>query len=82
MKTRRFKKLRVAVLCHENLIPPDSLEGYTEKQIIEWKTEYDVVQALKGMGHDVYPVGLSARRGAAGKTRSRSRSKSAGHSME
>ena len=59
MKKRPAKKLRVIVLCHERLIPPDSLEGYTEKQIIEWKTEYDVVSALKSMGHEVYPVGLS-----------------------
>lgn len=58
-KSRPAKKLRVLVLCHENLIPPDSLEGYTEKQIIEWKTEYDVVTALKALGHEVYPVGLS-----------------------
>ena len=58
-KSRPAKRLRVIVLCQENLIPPDSLEGYTERQIIEWKTEYDVVQALKGMGHEVYPVGLS-----------------------
>ncbi|HEX7955687.1 MAG TPA: hypothetical protein VF508_02025, partial [Pyrinomonadaceae bacterium] len=59
MKKRPSKKLRVAVLCQENLIPPDSLDGYTETQILEWKTEHDVVQALKGMGHEVYPVGLS-----------------------
>ena len=30
MKSRQAKKLRVVVLCQENLIPPDSLEGYTE----------------------------------------------------
>src|SRR5947209_15901955 len=53
------KKLRVLVLCQESLIPPDSLEGYTEAQILNWKTEYDVIRALRGMGHEVYPVGIS-----------------------
>ena len=63
-KSRPAKKLRVIVLCQEKLIPPDSLEGYTEKQILDWKTEYDVIQALKGMGHEVYTVALSNELGA------------------
>jgi len=58
MKSTPTRKLRVAVLCQENLIPPDSLEGYTEAEIIEWKTEYDVVSALKASGHDVQTVGV------------------------
>ncbi len=63
-KSRPAKKLRVIVLCQEKLIPPDSLEGYTEKQILDWKTEYDVIQALTGMGHEVYTVALSNELGA------------------
>ena len=63
-KSRPTKKLRVIVLCQEKLVPPDSLEGYTEKQILDWKTEYDVIQALKGMGHEVYTVALSNELGA------------------
>ena len=63
-KSRPAKKLRVIVLCQEKLVPPDSLEGYTEKQILDWKTEYDVIQALKGMGHEVYTVALSNELGA------------------
>src|SRR5947209_12984905 len=53
------KKLRVLVLCQESLIPPDSLKGYTEAQILNWKTEHSVIRALRGMGHEVYPVGIS-----------------------
>jgi D-alanine-D-alanine ligase len=53
-----FKKLRVLVLVHEDLVPPDSLEGYSDKEIQEWKTEYDVVTTLREMGHDVRPLGV------------------------
>jgi D-alanine-D-alanine ligase len=53
------KKLRTLVLVHATLVPPDSLEGATEKEIDEWRTEYDVITHLKAAGHDVLPLGLS-----------------------
>ncbi|RMF24764.1 MAG: ATP-grasp domain-containing protein [Deltaproteobacteria bacterium] len=53
-----MKKLRVVVLMHEDLIPPDSLDGYSEIEINEWKTEYDVVSALEELGHDVLKLGV------------------------
>ncbi len=52
-------KLRILVLLHPSLLPPDSLEGYTEKQIFEWKTEYDVVSTLRQLGHEVRPLGVT-----------------------
>jgi D-alanine-D-alanine ligase len=57
------KKLRVLVLCQKNLIPPETLEGYTEAQILNWKTEYDVITALRAMGHEVFPVEVSSELG-------------------
>src|SRR5256714_1968264 len=51
-------RLRVVVLVHENLVPPETLEGLSEKQILEFKTEYDVISTIKRMGHDVQPLGL------------------------
>ncbi len=54
-----MKKLRVMVLMREDLVPPDSLDGYSEKESLEWKTEYDVLTALRGMGHDAFPLGVS-----------------------
>ena len=54
-----MKKLRVLVLVHEDLVPPDSLEGYSDKEIVEWKTEYDVISTLRDMGHEVVPMGVS-----------------------
>src|SRR5690606_25005181 len=57
-RSRVGKRLRIMVLMHEDLIPPDSLDGYTDKEMQEWKTEYDVVVTLREMGHDVRPLGL------------------------
>jgi D-alanine-D-alanine ligase len=53
------KKLRTLVLVHATLVPPESLVGATEKEIDEWRTEYDVITHLKAAGHDVLPLGLS-----------------------
>lgn len=46
-------KLRVAVLVHPSMVPPESREGYSEQEAYEWKTEYDVVTTLRKLGHDV-----------------------------
>ena len=53
-----MKKLRVLVLVHETLVPPESTNGYTDQEIDEWRTEYDVSTCLKAMGHDVRILGL------------------------
>ena len=52
------KPQRVLVLVHETLVPPQSLKGYTEKEIDEFKTEYDVMSFLEKAGHEVRPLGL------------------------
>src|SRR5204862_2332023 len=38
-------------------VPPDSTDGYTAKQINEWKTEFHVVSSLRAAGHNVRPLG-------------------------
>ncbi len=53
-----MKKLRILVAVHATLIPPDSLEGRDEREIDEWRTEYDVVSHLKAAGHDVQCLGV------------------------
>lgn len=53
-----MKKQRVVVLMHEDLVPPDSLEGKSVKEREKWRTEFDVVQTLKAQGHEVTSVGL------------------------
>ena len=42
-----MKRLRTLVVVHSTLVPPDTLEGHSEKEIEEWRTEYDVVSTLK-----------------------------------
>ena len=54
------KLQRIIVLVHEDLVPPDSIEGVSDEQMTPWKTEYDVIATLKDLGHDVYPLGLSS----------------------
>lgn len=53
-----MKKQRVLVVVHANLVPPDSLKGHAEREIDEWRTEYDVVSTLKECGHEVRCVGV------------------------
>lgn len=52
-----MKKLRVLVLMHTDLIPPES---FTDKEYFsaDWKTEYDVMETLRELGHTVKPLGL------------------------
>ena len=49
---------RVLVLVREGLVPPDSLDGHSPKEIAEWKCEYDVVQALRKLDYEVQPLGV------------------------
>ena len=53
-----MRRLRVLVLMHPNFVPPDSAEGYTAREVNEWKTEFDVVSTLRAIGHDVRPLGV------------------------
>ena len=54
-----MRKLRVLVLMDSDFVPPDTLEGYRPEEILNWKTEYDVVTTLRELGHDVHPLGVS-----------------------
>ena len=54
------KKLRILVLMHESLVPPESIKGLSAKEMAPWKTEYDVVVTLKDMGHEVRPLGVDS----------------------
>ena len=55
---RAVKPLRVLVLVHPDLIPPESSKGFSEQEINAWKTEYDVVSTLRKTGHEVRPLGV------------------------
>ncbi len=53
-----MKKLRILVLVHETLVPPESLKGISEHDAAEYQTEFDVTNRLRKMGHDVRPIGI------------------------
>ena len=53
-----MKKLRVLVLMHPSLVPPDDLSDLDPKEAFECKTEYDVVSNLRRLGHVVHPLGV------------------------
>ena len=51
------RKLRVLALVHDSLVPPESADPETAAQA-EWRTEYDVASALRGLGHEVQVLGI------------------------
>lgn len=53
-----MKKLRVLLACHEELVPPDSIEGLSDHAIKDFRTEFDVIQALRELGHEAEALGL------------------------
>ena len=53
-----MKKLRTLVVVHASLVPPESIEGHTDKEIDAWRTEYNVITTLRGRGHDVRCLGV------------------------
>ena len=52
------KPLRVLVLMHPTLVPPDSLKGHTPEEIAAWKTEYGVMHTLRKLGHETLALGV------------------------
>ena len=63
-----MRRLRVLVLMHQDLVPPDTDPGHDVSNV-EWKTEYDVVTTLKKLGHDVRPLGVKSDLGIIRSTR-------------
>src|SRR6201990_2998208 len=53
-----MKKMRTLVVMHESLVPPESLEGHSEREINEWRTEDDVTRTLRKAGHEVRCLGV------------------------
>jgi D-alanine-D-alanine ligase len=52
-----MSKLKVLVLIHDHLIPPDKHTKH-ELENAEWKTEYDVIMTCKDLGHEVKVLGV------------------------
>ena len=52
------RRLRVLVAMHEELMPPESLEGITGQEFLWFKGAYDVLEGLEALGHEVIRLGL------------------------
>ena len=52
------KKLRVVALMHPSTVPPENPEDYSERRAYEWKTEFDVLQTLRELGHEAHVVAV------------------------
>jgi D-alanine-D-alanine ligase len=50
--------MRILHITLEHLVPPDSLEGLSDKEVDLVKTDYDVVTGLRWLGHEVQALGL------------------------
>jgi len=53
-----MRKRRILVLVYADLVPPDDIAGRPDAEVLEYKTEYDVVTTLREMDHEVRPLGL------------------------
>jgi D-alanine-D-alanine ligase len=52
------RKLRVAMMVHEDLQPPETLDGLDPKDAELLMTEFDVRDGLRKLGHEVHVIGL------------------------
>jgi D-alanine-D-alanine ligase len=52
------KRLRVLTLVHRSLVPPETATA-AEAEGADWRTEYDVVSALRAQSHEVRTVGVA-----------------------
>ena len=71
MSRKTFKpktKLRIMVLLHEDLIPPQKIEDGVIKEKQPWRTEYDVISTLQSMGHEARACGLRSDLAVIGKS--------------
>ena len=54
-----MKKLRVMMLTHSYMVPPDDLVSRDDRRMEKFRTEFDVREALISLGHDVRILGIN-----------------------
>ncbi|GAA5510910.1 D-alanine--D-alanine ligase [Novipirellula caenicola] len=53
-----MSSLRILVLVRDGHVPPLTLDGVGEKELDDWKAEFDVCDTLRHLGHEVLPIGV------------------------
>jgi D-alanine-D-alanine ligase len=53
-----MRKLRVVMLVHWSLVPPEDLHDTEDPRMTKFRTEFDVKSALLALGHEVRVIGI------------------------
>ncbi|HEX6998327.1 MAG TPA: D-alanine--D-alanine ligase [Gammaproteobacteria bacterium] len=56
-----MKRYRILLMVHEDLVPPEDVTGLDEAELDRIRTERDVLETLRALGHDVRVVGIGDR---------------------
>jgi D-alanine-D-alanine ligase len=56
-----MKRYRILLMTHEQLVPPESIDGLTDKEIDLFRTEYGVYSTLYNLGHSIRVIGIGDR---------------------
>lgn len=54
-----MKKLRVMILTHSYMVPPDDLVSRSDSRLEKYRTEFDVKEALLSLGHEIRILGIN-----------------------
>ena len=56
-----MKRRRILLMVHPQLMPPEDIDGLTEKEIDKFRCEYNIYSTLYNMGHEVRVLGVLDR---------------------
>ena len=56
-----MKRRRILLMVHPQLIPPEDIDGLSDKEIDVFRCEYNVYSTLRGLGHEVRVLGVLDR---------------------
>ncbi len=56
-----MKRRRILLMVHPTLVPPENIDGLSEKEIDVFRCEYNVYSTLLDLGHDVRVLGILDR---------------------
>jgi len=58
-----MRRLRVLAIVPEGNVPPESTDHLSDKKLVEVKMEFDVIGALRKLGHDVKVIDVTSNLG-------------------
>jgi D-alanine-D-alanine ligase len=56
-----MKRYRILLMTHDQLVPPETIEGLKDTEIDLFRTEYNVYSTLANLGHDIRVLGVGDR---------------------